>query len=665
MTQRFTFSLAATLVASALLLNGCSPADSQDSNQGSHQPFATTDLGDNRPTSTELHLNGWHPESAQAAESWQWLPSDSDMGQIDRAAADSRGLWLLSADGKVQAHLPGRFATLDLRISSDGLTLATVDSSTGRPMLVRLNRTDFGFGEPLYLPATDYKIENVCLYRDETQNLFVFLIGEEGIGEQWLVASSQRLLNSGMPVRRLSMPPESEFCVVDDQQHLLYVNEESVGVWAYGAHPEAELSRTPIDMVVPFGGIAGSVAGLSSIPSGLLVLDAENAQLHRYQLTADDWSALPAITLSGLEEPERISSRSSAMAIELLVINDGEVALHAGELEWQPEQLAPQPALPVLLPLVHTDPAPTTGDAADDPAIWVNTAEPEQSRVLGTDKRAGLGVYDLDGKELQFLMAGRLNNVDLRYNFTFAGQSVDLAVASNRDENSLHLFAIDPSSGELSDIGQIPTTLDEIYGLCMSQSPEGDIYAIPNDKDGRFQQYLITADADQVRGELVREFATQTQPEGCVADDQRQTLFIGEEDVAVWALDARAEAPAELHQVVGIGGLVKDDIEGLAFYQHAEHPYLVISSQGNDSFVVFDGQAPYALRGAFRVGLNAEQGIDGVSETDGLEVSSRNLGGPWTQGLLVLQDGRKRMPEGNQNYKYVAWQDVATALNLD
>lgn len=63
----------------------------------------------------------------------------------------------------------------------------------------------------------------------------------------------------------------------------------------------------------------------------------------------------------------------------------------------------------------------------------------------------------------------------------------------------------------------------------------------------------------------------------------------------------------------------------------------MISSQGNDSYVVLDAQPPYALRGAFRVGVNAEAGIDGASETDGLEVTSANLGGPFTQGMLVVQ----------------------------
>ena len=39
------------------------------------------------------------------------------------------------------------------------------------------------------------------------------------------------------------------------------------------------------------------------------------------------------------------------------------------------------------------------------------------SRVLGTDKRGGLGSYDLSGKQVQYLPVGRMNNVDVRTGF--------------------------------------------------------------------------------------------------------------------------------------------------------------------------------------------------------------------------------------------------------
>mgnify|MGYP006194407275 CR=1 FL=1 len=39
-------------------------------------------------------------------------------------------------------------------------------------------------------------VNGVCLYRDDADNLFVFLVGEEGKGEQWLVGNGSTLLNA-------------------------------------------------------------------------------------------------------------------------------------------------------------------------------------------------------------------------------------------------------------------------------------------------------------------------------------------------------------------------------------------------------------------------------------------------------------------------------------
>lgn len=52
-------------------------------------------------------------------------------------------------------------------------------------------------------------------------------------------------------------------------------------------------------------------------------------------------------------------------------------------------------------------------DAADDPAIWRNAADPARSLIVGTDKKAGLHVYNLKGEQLSFLEGVGLNNVDL------------------------------------------------------------------------------------------------------------------------------------------------------------------------------------------------------------------------------------------------------------
>lgn len=594
-------------------------------------------------------------------ESTQWLAPQSFLANAERLQIGPKAVQVIDRNAQVLSELPGRFETLDHRADNGGLLVATLDKKRQQAMVARLQGDAWGGAH--YLPKTRFAIEGLCLYRDSSSNDYLFLVGEEGIGEQWLVAENGRPLNEARQVRALSLPPESSFCQVDDRSESLYVNEENVGVWRYQAGAEAPLVREPVELLAPFGALAESAAGIAVLPDGLLLLDSAATNLHLYQRSAGQWQQAGVVKLDGLSEPEQVSARATAQGLELLLIDDD--GARSATLNWAPKTTPHAPAIAQIAPLVQTDGVPSLGDAADDPAIWVNTRHPELSRVLGTDKKGGLLAYDLAGKQVQNLRVGRLNNVDIRPGFQLGNRQVDLAVASNRDHNSLHLFAIDQANGTLSDIGQLATPLKEIYGLCLFKDRQGAIHAIANDKDGTFLQYRLAGISGKATGQLVRRFKTETQPEGCVADDRNERLYIGEEDVAVWALDARGDVQAALEKVIAVGGPLKDDIEGLGLYHGKQRDYLVISSQGNDSYVVVEAQAPYTLRGSFKVGLNAQLGIDGASETDGLEVTSANLGGPWSAGVLVVQDGRKRMPEGNQNYKYVPWSAVADALGLE
>ena len=62
---------------------------------------------------------------------------------------------------------------------------------------------------------------------------------------------------------------------------------------------------------------------------------------------------------------------------------------------------APPAIVPVVQTASVTADAETAAvksgdDAADDPAIWRNAANPAASLIVGTDKQAGLYVYGLD-----------------------------------------------------------------------------------------------------------------------------------------------------------------------------------------------------------------------------------------------------------------------------
>jgi 3-phytase len=580
------------------------------------------------------------------------------------AASERDGLLLLDAQGQELARLKGSFSRLDSRVADQHAVVASLDTRRQQALLVSVDPIKRSWGQPVYLPARDYPVNGLCLYRDEASNLFLFLVGEEGKGEQWLVGNGATLNPQPQRVRGLPLPPSATDCRVDDGANQLVVNEENVGWWAYPAHPEADVSRTPVAMREPFGEVKRTAGAMALVPGGVVALDPKAAQLHVYQQQGERWIAEGSIALPGLKEPESLALRLSDKGLQILLRDDDDGRLYQGELNWQPTPVPLAPVLANVKALSQSDPVGRQGDAADDPAIWIHPQQPSLSRVLGTNKKQGLLAYDMQGKLLQELPVGRLNNVDVRANFKLGQQTIDLAVASNRDHNSLSLFSIDRRSGELREAGEIATPLKEIYGICLFQPASGELYAIANGKDGTFLQYRLSAPNGTVQGELVRQFKVDSQPEGCVADDQRQRLFLGEEDVGVWAVDARADQPATLTSVIKVGPQLHADVEGLALYQSAAHDYLVISSQGNDSYLVLDAEPPFAVRGAFRVGLNAALGIDGASETDGLEVTSVNLGGPWGQGLLVVQDGRKRMPEQTQNFKFVPWAEVTQALKL-
>ncbi|WP_315338707.1 phytase [Pseudomonas grimontii] len=599
----------------------------------------------------DLALTPWAP--SLKADAVAFLPNATE-----RVAASTRdGLQLLDSKGAELARFNGNFSSLDTRAAGTQVLVASLDNDRQQALLISLDSASKNWGKPLYLPTRDYPVNGLCLYRDAAANLFVFLVGEEGKGEQWLVGNGSTLLTEAQRVRGMPLPPSAQFCQVDDATQQLVVNEENVGWWAYPAHPEADVKRTPVALFDTPKREAGAMA---LVPGGMVALDPKTARLHLFQQTGERWLEQSSLGLPGLKEPEQLAITGR----QLLVRDDDSGKLYQARLDWQATPVAAAPVLPEVAALRQSDPVGRQGDAADDPAIWIHPETPAKSRVLGTNKKQGLLAYDLDGKLLQELAVGRLNNVDVRPRFKLGQQTVDLAVASNRDHNSLSLFSIDRQSGELREVGEVPTPLKEIYGICLFQPASGEIYAIANGKDGTFLQYRLSAPNGRVHGELVRQFKVDSQPEGCVADDQRQRLFIGEEDVGVWTVDARADQPATLTSVIKVGPQLHADVEGLALYQSDKHDYLVISSQGNDSYLVVDAEPPFAVHGGFRVGLNAAAGIDGASETDGLEVTAINLGGPWSQGMLVVQDGRKRMPEQTQNFKFVPWAEVTRALKL-
>jgi 3-phytase len=563
-------------------------------------------------------------------------------------ALNKYNLSLIDGRGDEAARLELRGGHLDSRPTPRGALAVVFDENAQQAVLLDVDLAKRRIDATTPFPRQPFSVKSLCLYRDAQQLDHLFLIGRDGQAEQWLLSGPQPRL-----LRHLALPPGSEHCRVDDRNHTLYVSEEAFGVWAYPADGDGVPVRTLVAARRPYGQLAGDVGALAVLSDGVAVLDANGESLNLLHQRGGQWSLKRVLEV---EDADQLLAAYGRLSIRT------RGSWQKAKLWWSYTE-QPAEILPIVQPQGETIPVAQRGDSADDPALWIDPTDHSRSRVLVTDKKQGLLSYDLQGRQQQFLKVGRVNNVDLRQQVRLDGRSVDLALATQRDENTLVVFEID-AKGNLRDAAHIPTAQKDIYGLCLYQPPSGGLEVFVNDKSGVYVHYALTHDGDGYSGRELRRFTMNGLAEGCVVDDRRQRLFIAEEDHGIWTLAADTLMNDQLQPVLPVGRYLTADVEGLAIYHGQRARYLIASSQGDNSFAVLDAEPPYTYRGSFRIGINAGKGIDGVSDTDGLEAAALNLGGDYRDGMLIVQDGYKRLPEGAQNFKYVPWRDIARALRL-
>jgi 3-phytase len=358
--------------------------------------------------------------------------------------------------------------------------------------------------------------------------------------------------------------------------------------------------------------------------------------------------------------------------------------------------------VPVLDATTETAPIPAGFSDSDDAAIWAHPKEPKKSIILGTSKydedgQGGLGVYALDGRELQFFPGSKLNSVDILD---------DLAIATNRSDNALDLYRI--QDGRVSFLKR--TYLQdaqgqtfEPYGLCLAPGKDESVRIYLPTKTGVLYEYslskkrrlalkntydlaaLVTPEQDVLMQsvvtketlaegeaeELEENLAERFILEGCVHDPRSGSVYVGMENLGIWRLykkDAELVIPiqgswTDLDSWAKPGvPRVTDDIEGMDIVAHDGHSYLLFSSQGLSEFTLYDLDQ-LEWMGNFKIRLNAQ---DPVTQTDGLAIKSGHLGSRYSQGVLVVHDDENTDSKGETqpaNYKIVSLKKLWDLFN--
>jgi len=315
---------------------------------------------------------------------------------------------------------------------------------------------------------------------------------------------------------------------------------------------------------------------------------------------------------------------------------------------------------PTVSYIAETEPVVTNDDAADDPAIWINSDNTSNSLIFGTDKKSGIYVYDLNGNVLSYQNLGRINNIDLRV----IDNELHL-VSSNRSDSTLdywilpidgiyQYFENNPDNAFSEDLEHYHLEAGmDIYGICMGVINGTPVAALTEEEGVRVQYwdltqrkiintFDITADEDNVP-------LLGNEAEGCVFDDENKYIHISREGARGFLKTYNAEDQQLVKVIDSRDGNIGGDPEGVAIYKvDAATGYIILSSQGDSKFNIYDREYPFTYIDSFRV--------DNVSDTDGIDVTSVSLGDYAPNGILVVQDGYNQ-PD-NQNFKIVSMEEV-------
>jgi 3-phytase len=303
----------------------------------------------------------------------------------------------------------------------------------------------------------------------------------------------------------------------------------------------------------------------------------------------------------------------------------------------------------------------SAGGDADDPAVWIHPTNRSKSLLFVSDKRTGVYVYNFNGQLLQNVPIGsginKLNNIDVRKGLTCGDHQIDILAGNMRDAGKLAVLRINPNYGggtnpltvlasEASSGNAI--TLDSYLFTLYKRISDGTMYAFDkNSASGSITQWRIScSQLEQISVSSVRTISdvSMSISEGAVADDVLGYVYFVQENSGIHKYNADPSS-SNLNRLsfFGSDGGTATDREGLALYACNDNSgYLLLSSQGNSQFKVYDRRTN-ALAKSFTT--------KEASGTDGIEVSPFAVTG-FPDGFLAIHDG-------GAYYNLYDWNDIS------
>lgn len=303
---------------------------------------------------------------------------------------------------------------------------------------------------------------------------------------------------------------------------------------------------------------------------------------------------------------------------------------------------------------------------SDDPAIWINAAQPEKSLVIGTDKETGGGLYafDLQGKIVSKVTGlQRPNNVDIAYGLTLTDTPIDITATTERESNKLRFYSLPdlkPIDGDGIPVFEGEQQRDPMGIAFYTRPSDQTIFVIVGRKsgpaDGYLWQYKVTANNGKVALDLVRKFGKYSgkkEIESIAVDNELGYVYYSDEQVGIRKYYADPQKGDEELALFGKGEFTVDN-EGISIYKLNDSTgYILVSNQGANTFNIYarEGSAgePHQHQRITEVPVS-------TMESDGSETSAVSLPG-FEGGIFVAMSTDK-------TFHYYRWTDIAARAGL-
>lgn len=325
---------------------------------------------------------------------------------------------------------------------------------------------------------------------------------------------------------------------------------------------------------------------------------------------------------------------------------------------------------------------------------------------------------------------GRYNNVDILFGVDFGRRTFDVAVVSDRYNDQLRFWRISPlGATEGKPLVEVTAaeqeflfspdreTVDEehtAYGVAAWQPRPGrNLAVVTQEGNPTIATVRVVVDDGKVGYTRVRHLELPSefplpdgttwvpceepgvgpQLEGVSVDHRTDTLFSTQEDVGLWRIplplgsgdselvdrvadfgihDAYDDETEECEPVDpsddGYGGThLVADAEGLdVYYGPGGVGYVIVSSQGDDTYAVYSTAGRNKALGTFRI---EGTGVDEINGSDGLAVTHL-AAGRFAKGMLVTHDEPETGPNvdperDGTNFSCVQWAQIARRLGLE